>query len=447
MLSAMTNSKQAQLRKIAGLLLVIAVVVFGSVAMYAGDKKNKKKDDKSTQTQKEQVPLLKQLDYSKIVWPNPPAPTRVKYLDFFANEKYHPDTQTQASKGSWMDRLAGATPDAQKRIDKPLFALWTPYGMAVDKSGKHVYVADGRVGAVFIFDIATREAELIKSGASGVRFGFIVGLALDDNDRLFVSDSQKHRIMVFTPDHKFETAFAEGMVNPGGMAIDTENRFLYVADAELDQILVYDADSFKLLRKMGTCCKDHALIEPGEFSKPTNVAVDEDGNLYVTDTWNDRVEVFDPDGKFIRTFGKNGDGPGRFARPKGIAIDSDGHIWVADAVQNRLQCFTPDGQLLLYMGGPGQLPGQFTALAGLYIDKQNRIFTSEQDPGRVQMFQYFTNEQAKAELEKREEAKKAGSSKPGTKDTKTQDATPSTTPEKPGNAEQPKSTAPEKKPS
>ena len=58
--------------------------------------------------------------------------------------------------------------------------------------------------------------------------------------------------------------------------------------------------------------------------------MDKDGNVYVTDTMNNRVEIFDADGKFISTFGKNGDGPGYFARPKGIAVDSDGHIWVAD---------------------------------------------------------------------------------------------------------------------
>jgi len=64
-----------------------------------------------------------------------------------------------------------------------------------------------------------------------------------------------------------------------------------------------------------------------------------EGNVYVTDTLNNRVEIFDADGKFISAFGKSGDGPGHFARPKGIAIDRDGHIWVVDAVQQRVQVF------------------------------------------------------------------------------------------------------------
>ncbi|MDR3763163.1 MAG: 6-bladed beta-propeller [Acidobacteriota bacterium] len=199
----------------------------------------------------------------------------------------------------------------------------------------------------------------------------------------------------------------QDLKNPCGIAIDEENRFIYVADVDLDQVLVYDADSYKLLRRLGVTGKNHTSTVIGEFSKPTNVAVDKDGNLYVSDTLNDRVEVFDADGNFIRTWGKNGDGAGDFARPKGIAIDADGHVWVADAMLNRLQVFTPEGRLLMAAGSFGIWPGQFEAITGLTIDKKNRIFTAEQLLGRVQMFRYFTNDEAKAEIARREdEAKK-----------------------------------------
>jgi DNA-binding beta-propeller fold protein YncE len=192
------------------------------------------------------------------------------------------------------------------------------------------------------------------------------------------------------------------MVSPGGLAVDNENRFLYVADAELDQVLVFDADPpYTLLRRIGTTGKNHSLTIEGDFGKPTNVAVDKDNNLYVSDTLNNRIQVFDASGSFIRAFGKAGDGPGYFARPKGIAVDGDGHVWVADGVQNRVQVFTPEGQLLIWMGEAGTLPGQFRALAGLAIDKQNRVFTSEQYPGRVQMFQYVDNAAAIAERDRR----------------------------------------------
>ena len=294
-----------------------------------------------------------------------------------------------------------ARTDKTKALTRPAFSSSRPYGLAVDSKGR-LYVADTKVGAIFIFNTENNDVELIKHGVHA-KFGSIFGLAMDDNDHLFVSDGELHHVLVFNAKHELQAGFGDDvMKDPNGMAIDTENRFLYVADTGLDQVLVYDADTYKLLRKIGTTGKDHTLTDPGNFSKPTNVAVDKDGNLYVADTWNDRVEVFDADGTFIRTLGKNGDGPGDFARPKGIAIDADGHVWVADSMLNRLQVFTPEGHLLIGIGGFGIMPGQFEALTGLTIDKQNRVFTSEQLLGRAQMYRYVTNAEAKAEAARRQ---------------------------------------------
>ncbi|HEV2395365.1 MAG TPA: SMP-30/gluconolactonase/LRE family protein [Candidatus Sulfotelmatobacter sp.] len=385
-----TPVTQIRIAVVLGALLMCLSLATSPV--YAG----KKKKDQPAAPQKN---VLEEIDYSKLVWPNPPAPTRVKYLNYFCCDKYVP--QSGKKKSSWMDRMAGAETQQQLQMEKPLFALWTPYGIAVDSKG-NVYVADGKVGAIFIFNTETKDLQMLKNGKDG-RFGDIIGLTMDDSDRLFVSDTKFHRIVVFDRDHKIEGSISEGgMVDPAGMAVDNENRFLYVADAGLDQVLVFDADKLTLIRKMGTAGKKHSLTEPGQFAAPENVAVDADGNLYVTDMFNNRVEVFDADGNFIRAWGKQGDRPGYFSRPKGIAIDADGHVWVADGMMDILQCYTPDGHFLMWMGGHGLFPGQFRALAGLYIDKNNRIFTSEQYPGRVQMFRYFTDDEAREQIKQRQ---------------------------------------------
>lgn len=406
------NNMSSSIRKtiqfaavLVGLLVFLSLV--GPEKLYAD--KNKKKKEVAP----EETSIINRLDYSKIVWPNPPAITRIKYLNYFCCDKYTP--KPAKSKSSWMDRMAGGQTEEQKQADKPLFAMWTPYGVVVDSKGT-LYVADGKVGAVFMFNTETKDLTMIKHGVQA-RFGDIIGLAIDDSDRLFVSDTKMHRILVFDKNHKVEGTIGEGIVDPGGMVVDNENRFLYVADAALDQVLVYDADKLTLIRKIGTAGKGHTLTEPGQFSVPTNVALDKDQNLYVSDTYNNRIEIFDADGNFIRAWGKEGDRPGTFARPKGIAVDVDGHVWVADAVQDRIQCFTPEGQLLIWMGGHGELPGQFRTPAGLFIDKNNRIFTTEQYPGRVQMFLYVPDDDAKAELARRqaeEEKKKSGGATKGT---------------------------------
>jgi len=398
------------------LAILIALAMASPSALFASDKKKK-----DTESQKP-VSVIEKIDTSKIVWPEPPNVTRIKYLNYFAGEKLPDFSAKQAkSKSAWMDRLAGT--DTNKGDDplKNHFFMGEPHGLVVDSKG-NLYVADAKVGAIFVINPETRETQLIANGRDA-SFGLIIGLAIDDSDRLFVSDAEAHRIMVFNPQHKAEAVIKDGVADPAGMAVDNENRFLYVADVGRDQVLVYDADTFKLLRTIGTPNTKHASQALGDFAKPTGVAVDSDGNVYVTDFLNARVEVFDADGNFVRTFGKRGDGPGYFAMPKGIAIDCDNHIWVTDSMQNRVQVYSQEGDLLIYMGVvQGLLPGTFSGLQYITIDKNNRVFTSEVFPGRVQMFRYFTQEEARAEFDRREAEKKQAGSKPA--------ATPASTPAK-----------------
>lgn len=371
---------------------VTLCVLLSPTGMQADDKK-KKKDQAADNEAK-----IKAIDYSYIVWPNPPAIARIRYINWFASDKQVRNYKGNAQKKSgWMDRLAGTQTDEE--VFRMPFQLNQPYGLAVDSKGS-LYVADTKVGAIFIFNTENRDVDLIKNGVHA-HFVRIIGLAMDDNDRLFVSDPGLRHVLVFNKDHKAEDVITEGLAEPAGMAVDRQNRLLYVADVELDQILVYDADTYKLLRKVGTTGHKHELTTPGDFSKPTGVAVDAEGNLYVADTMNNRIEIFDADGNFISMFGKNGDGPGYFSRPKGVALDSDGHIWVADGVQDRVQVFNKDGQLLISFGGHGLLPGQFQGLVGITIDKENRVFTSEIYPGRAQEFKYITDAEADKEREKR----------------------------------------------
>src|SRR5208283_4565158 len=194
------------------------------------------------------------------------------------------------------------------------------------------------------------------------------------------------------------------LVRPGCLAIDRQNRFLYGADTGNDVVDVFDADSHKLLRQIGKASRKHDQTDPGLFSMPEGVAVDNESNVFVTDTFNNRVEIFDADGKFISTFGENGDGPANLERPKGIAVDGDGHIWVVDAAQNRVKVFNQQGRLLIYLGGQGYYPGQFMGPWGIAIDASNRVVVSETFPGRVQVFRYITDAQAAAEKARREGA-------------------------------------------
>lgn len=381
------------------------LLVFGLGGLLAQGQTNSNKKAKATA--EAQSPKRLTLDISKIVWPQPPDIARIKFEDILTGQKidWAALESKQKPKMSWMDRLAGVQPDRQvKDVENKVgFQLRRVYGVAADSKG-NIYAADQGVGAIFIFPKAENEnLQLIKNGQDA-HLPMINGLAVDDDDRLFVTDLKLHHVLVFNGKHVEEVSFgAEYLVSPAGIALDTANRFVYVVDTQQDQVLVFDADSYKLLRRIGTGGKKHTLTTQGDFSLPTNVAVDGEGNVYVTDTLNSRVEIFDADGNFISEFGKPGDGPGHFARPKGITIDCDGHIWVVDEMQSRVQVFDKEGRLLIYFGQLGWYPGQFQAAYGIAYDKQNnRIITSEQFPGRVQIFRYVTDAEAATEKARRE---------------------------------------------
>lgn len=407
------SGNKALSRKLANIALALSLalsLLAVAPAAHAKDKKDKKKAQVAATTSTSTTPKTREealkfyyehADFSKIVWPNPPAITRIRYINYWSGEKFvDPKTNApQKKKASWMERVAGVA--TGETVDsRPRWQLVVPNGVAVDSKGK-VYVADSKVRAVFIVDPETGKYEMIKSGVDA-KFQWLTGIMIDETDRLFVSDSGMKRVNVFDPQHKLESTITEKLMDPGGIAIDEENRLLYVTDAEQDLVQVYDADPpYKYIRSLGKPDTKHTSTVPGEFSKPTAVAVDKDGNVYVSDTWNNRIESFDAEGNFIRTFGKAGDGPGYFARPKGISIDGDGHLWICDQVQDRVQVYTPEGRLLIYMGGHGLMPGEFQSLVNIVVDKNNRVFTTEQMPGRLQMFRYVNNEEAKAELERR----------------------------------------------
>jgi DNA-binding beta-propeller fold protein YncE len=364
----------------------------------------KKKAEPPTDTKKPATIDHSKIDTSKLVWPLPPDIPRIKFVKELYGEEKPPEAKKK-KKQSWMDRVAGlqTTDSGQVRVELR-HVLGKPYGIGVDSKGR-IYVADSYVAAVFVFDLETKQTKLIRNGIEA-KFGTIIGLTVDSADRIFVVDALLHHVAVFGPDWKLETYFGDDQLeHPGGCAIDEENRFLYVVDTGKQDIAVFDADTFKFLRTIGGPAKNPGDDDPGTLSKPSNVAVDPDGLVYVSDTMNDRIQIFDADGKFVSMFGRPGDGPGYFARPKGISIDTDGHIWVADAYQNRVQIFDKEGHLLAFFGSGGSLPGQFGVPADVFVDKNNRVFVTEQLEGRLQIFRYITDAEAKAMKE--EQAKKS----------------------------------------
>ncbi len=210
--------------------------------------------------------------------------------------------------------------------------------------------------------------------------------------RVYVADSGNHRIVVFGPDGKVVAKWgskggAQGQFNePWGVAVGKDGR-VYVADTWNHRIQVFDSNG-KFLKSWGSFVSTNGeLGQPGVFWGPRDIAIDAKGNIYVTDTGNKRVQVFDPDGKFLAQFGGAGSDPGKFDEPVGLAIDKAGNVYVADTWNQRVQKFSGTGYAFL-MSWPihGWESQSVVNKPYLAVDSQNRVYASDPENFRILVF-------------------------------------------------------------
>lgn len=315
-----------------------------------------------------------------LVWPLPPEKPRIKFIAAIYGA---PDVEP-IKKASFLDRLAGI----EKREFKPTFIK--PYGIATD-SHNRIYVTDSGQGLVFVFDRDNKQVSYLGRSTQ-VRLRVPIGIAVDAKDRVWVADAVGQHVYAFDPDGTVLMALGRQgeMENPTSVAVDDARQRIYVVDSRQHQVLVYDTESGQLVSKFGERGRGD-----GQFNFPTNVALDREGRVYVTDTMNFRVEVFSPDGKFLTTWGEQGNRFGEFLKPKGLALDSFQNIYVVDSDFDNFQIFDQQKHLLMYLGGMGRVPGTFWLPAGIYIDRDNQIYVADQNNRRIQIFQLLdgaTNE-------------------------------------------------------
>ncbi len=200
--------------------------------------------------------------------------------------------------------------------------IW-PTGIALDKD-TNVYVTDEWLNRITKYD---RDGEYITHwGAKGSGDGDVdrpSGIAIGKDETLYVVDSRNNRVQKFGLDGKFLGKFgsagsADGQFNlPWGMCLDSDDN-IFVADWRNDRVQSFTSDG-KWLASFGTpgtggdCYNarvkggiTYSHVPVGQFNRPTGVCVDQDGDIYIADWLNNRVQVLTPDGRFITEF--TGDG-------------------------------------------------------------------------------------------------------------------------------------------
>ncbi len=251
--------------------------------------------------------------------------------------------------------------------------LAQPYGSAMYKG--RLYVADSSAAAIAIFDIANRKFSYL-SGAPNGQLRRPINIRIDSDGTKYVTDTGRDKILVYDTNDRFVAAFGkEDQFRPTDVAIINDR--LYVADVKHHQIHVLERKTGKTLFVFGK-----AGSGEGELFHPTNIALGPDGNLYVSETSNYRIQVFSQDGKPLRSFGAVGSTPGSFARPKGIVIDHEGRIYVADGAFGNVQLFNNQGRLLLFFGQQGDAKERMHLPTGMSIDYDNvDLFKKYAAPG------------------------------------------------------------------
>lgn len=174
-----------------------------------------------------------------------------------------------------------------------------------------------------------------------------------------------------------------------GVAVDPEGN-MWVSDSSNNRVMKYDEQGNQL-SYIGAEPDSYGYSSygsgNGELYEPRGMVADSYGNVFVVDRSNYRVQKFDPNGNYISQFGSYGDGNGQFSYlDQGIATDSYGNVYVADTYNNRVQKFDPSGNYVSQFGSYGTGDGEFIQPSDLAIDSYGAVFVTDTYNNRVVKF-------------------------------------------------------------
>jgi len=287
--------------------------------------------------------------------------------------------------------LRAAVMPEYEKVQSIMANLDTPTAVAIDEDG-NLYVVESRANRLLIYNSAGEYREAL----SGLQQP--VSVAVGKDGRIFVGNSNTGNVEVYGPDltllHKLGLGDGE-FTYPGSIVVDDAGK-TYVVDSQEDEINVYHPDGSPHFSFGGTGNAD------GRFYFPTSIAIDEfSKELIVVDlqivrsVFNThegaRIQIFDMAGYFKRSFGEHGIGAGKLAQPIGIAVDIEGRIYVSDAYQNMIQVFSREGFFLGAITNP-EYP--LKTPSGIVVSDSNRLVIALLDASRVDIYRLTTPDDA-----------------------------------------------------
>lgn len=268
---------------------------------------------------------------------------------------------------------------------KPDQLLKRPHGVATDKEG-NIYIADMENSRILVFDKSGNYlSKFGKKGKGKGEFMYPMGIAIAPNGRIFVTENSLSKVLVFNRKGKFIKEFKVMMPL---MATVAHDRF-YVTT--YGHVIIYDLDG-KRISEWGERGK-----RMGSFDNPTGIAVDDSGNVYVSDTMNLRVKALDKNGELLWSVGtpatdimaKNR----RFGLPAGLTIGEDNLLYLVDAFHFSVRILNTKGKELAVVGGElGNKEGEFNHAAGIAYVGDNTFVVADKFNDRVQVLEITVSE-------------------------------------------------------
>jgi len=213
------------------------------------------------------------------------------------------------------------------------------------------------------------------------------GMSRDALGNIIVIEPHYARVNHHTPDGKLVGRWGGRGTNTGSLvfpraaAVNSRGE-IYVSEyTTVDRVLKFGPQGTNWLGAFGRAGRG-----PGEFSRAEGLGIDAQDRVYVADSCNHRIQVFDADGKFLRTYGKAGTGPGELSYPYDVRIDREGRQYVCEFGNSRIQVFGPDDQSLEILGGRGGKPGQFSNPWSIALDSKGNLYVADAMNHRVQKF-------------------------------------------------------------
>jgi DNA-binding beta-propeller fold protein YncE len=319
-----------------------------------------------------------------LFYPMPPQQPRLQFLVSITSEE--DIGKKQRRRSALQTYLTGDFTSTDQSSDSSLQQIGRAYDIGAVK-GK-IYITDRVKNKILIINLDKKMFDFLPEVGQGV-LSEPAGIWVTEEDYKYIADFSKKQVVVFDNNNNFVRAYGESgqFEKPIDVAV-FQNR-IYICDLNRHQIIILDKDSGKTIQAIGGIG-----AQEEKFYKPTHVIVDSIGNFYVNDSFNSRIQKFDPNGKLLKIFGYHGDTLGGFARPKGIDIDRDGHLYAADAIFENVQIFDANtADLLLFFGEFGPSRESMYLPLGIHIDYENvEYFNKYSDKNfRIKYLVYVSN--------------------------------------------------------